>query len=41
MIYFIGLVLVVIVAVIVERMELVEDGPEPESDWMDSTMFGD
>jgi len=41
MIYLIGLVLVVIVAGIVERQELVEDAEEPESDWSDSTMFGD
>lgn len=41
MIYVIGLILVVIVAVIVERSELVDDAAEPESDWSDSTLFGD
>ena len=41
MIYVIGLVLVVIVAIIVERAELVDDAEEPESEWSDSTLFGD
>ena len=41
MIYLIGLVLVVIVAIIVEREELVDDAEEPESEWSDSTLFGD